>query len=223
MNERPEKLVERVELAERWLDRARHQLESGDPGKSALTLLLAGAEVARAREESLAASGSSDAGSPQDAPRYALPLAALFLAAGVAALLLLPLPHLRAPLAKVGDGAPAVVRLEGGSGSVLKMVTAQAPTPQAPKVRVIVYAPRAAVSPPAAARALTEAARPPGPAPILKATAVAPHAPAGAVPAPAPVPAAPQPSAAQAPLLSEADVIDLVLAAERSLRRSAGQ
>lgn len=226
MRERSEQLVERVDLAERWLDRARHQLESGDPGRSALTLLLAGAEVARAREESLAASGSRD-GMTSHARRSAVPAAAAVVAVAAAAALLLWMPRSHVPVGGVDDAALSIVRLDGRSGSVLQMVATPTAPSQVPEVKIIFRTSLAARVQQSGAAVIPEAAPPAPLAAPAAAGVTAPQALArpalGAAPAPAPVATAPLPASVQAPLLSEADVIDLVLAAERSLRRSANQ
>jgi hypothetical protein len=120
-------------------------------------------------------------------------------------------------VARDTSSVPVVV-LDGETGSMLRLVQ----SPQDPVERTVIKpvifriaAPSAPVvalvpAPPSApAAALTPAPRPQAP------TAVTPAvAPAATTPVP------PAPAAAPAPmLLSEADLIELVLAAERSLRR----
>ena len=214
-------LSERIAYAEDWLARARRQLEHGDKTRTALTLLLAEAEVHYAREIGL---GSLPArrGYPWVHGAIGV-LAVAGLIAGV--WLSTPLPAAFVPTADAPW--PTVVALSEGTGSLLHLV--QAPPspvesrtaedagfrmrPSHPMVRsaeppraVVIAAPAVTVTPPVVKLQ--------APAPVVAAPAVT-----AVPPAPAPAPAVVQQQPAPA-VLSEADLIDLVLAAERSLRRS---
>lgn len=224
-------LTERIAYAESWLNRARQHIEDGDIDRGTLTLILAEAEVHRAREAGVSVSPPS---TPTRSPRRlrgagaaiaVLATASVLAAASVAAL------RDKAPV-EARDVAPApVVRLSASAGDMLRMVVA--PEPVAERTvermiertierRVILRVP-APVEIPARddrpARPVLTA--PQGAAPQAPAPQVAVSTTVSAAPAPAPAVA---PAAAPAPaVLNEADVIDLVLAAERSLRRSAKQ
>lgn len=215
-------LTERIVFAEDWLDRARRQLQQGEVAGGTLAMLLAEAELCRARETGLLAARS------EAQARCWLPWAALAaLAVGGVVLVLSLVAALPPDPAALAQPVAPTLRLASGTGDLLRMVTA----PQPPTERTIVQsrviripvpvpaharraAPPAPVAPPApsAPAALPEWRSPPvvQPVPAPPAVSVAP-----------PVPAA-QPAPAAA-VLSEAEVIDMVLAAERSLRRAGNQ
>jgi len=201
-------LTERISFAEGWLARARQQVEAGHHERGKLTLVLAAAEVRLARE----------AGGPNARPRPKGRAPSGWIAAATATLcavtlIFLVIPRADGPMDAQADAAPPVVVLSGGAGAMLDLVTAPPPAAEKTVTRTIIVrvpvpategaarqaAPAAAADRPAA-RHVPASQSPPPPAPIVAAA-----------------PAAPQPA-----LLSEADVIELVLAAERSLRRSAG-
>ncbi len=212
-------LTERITFAENWLDRARREIQEGDLDRGTLTLILAEAEVHRAREVSMTAAA------PATVARTRRP--AWWRPAAVAATGFLLVGFLAAFWPKARVEAPEstplpIVRLSAGAGTMLRMVTAPEPTVERTvEKRVILRVPvpvsvtarddrpvlPAIASPGAAVRQ--------GPVPQVAASTTVP-APAG--PAVVSVAAPPAPV-----LLNEADVIDLVLAAERSLRRSANQ
>ncbi len=224
-------LTERIAYAESWLDRARRHFEDGDIDRGTLTLILAEAEVHRAREAGTAA--SPPAPPVRTSPRLrgagaaiaALAAACVLVVASVAAL------KDKAPV-EARDAAPApVVRLSAGAGDMLRMVVAPEPVTERTvertvertiERRVILRVPVPMVIPARDDRR----ARPVLPVPQIAASQpagpqVAVSTTVSAAPDSAPAVA---PAAAPAPVvLNEADVIDLVLAAERSLRRSAKQ
>ncbi len=222
MEDRRAVLTDRITFAEDWLARARRQVQDGHRTRGVLTLMLAEAEVHRAREL-----GMHGAGSPS--PRRAwLRVAALVAAVGGVAV---GVWHPFAPGGPAGPlalrdaaahetSSPPVVVLEGGTGALLRLVQApDAPVERTVTVPVLV---RAAITQPAA---LLEPAAPAAPAaqlasaPPAAVTQAAPRRPDAR-----PVTVAPPSAVTEAPvLLSEAELIDLVLAAERSLRRSANQ
>lgn len=209
MEQNTKGLTERITFAEGWLARARQQVEAGHHDRGVLTLVLAAAEVRLARE----------AGRPASRPQPRGRAVPGWIAAGMAALcaatlVFMVMPRADGPMDVAGGQAPPVVVLSGGTGAMLDLVTVPPPTSERTVTRTIIVrvpvpAKKGAVTPAAPASA---AARPPDR-----------HIPAAQLPPP-PAPAvAPSSAAPQHILLSEADVIELVLAAERSLRRSAGQ
>jgi hypothetical protein len=219
MEERTPDLREHIAYAEDWLARARRQVDQGEHARGVLTLLLAEAEVQRARERAMASATPDPAARRRPHPVLAAAVAVVFLGAGLTALWQRP----AAPIADAAAGPPVVV-FDTTSGSMLHMVQASAEPIERTVVRPVVvrvlvpHAPTAeAVRSPAAVAALRLV-----PAPVA---APAP-APASARPPVSPAPAVTQASPAALPpvvLLSEADLIELVLAAERSLRRTGGQ
>jgi hypothetical protein len=215
-------LTERITFAEDWLDRARQQIEDGDLNRGTLTLILAEAEVHRAREVTMTAPVSTvPARGRVHVHAAGMVIGALALAAAVvvasAAVLQFKTPVQARDLAPV-----SIVRLSAGTGEMLSIVVAPEPVVERTVEKRIIL--RVPVPVAVAVRddrpiapVLSEAspAAPLAVTPRVAASAVVPVAPASITAAPvvAPAPA----------LLNEADVIDLVLAAERSLRRSAKQ
>ncbi len=220
-------LTERIAYAESWLDRARRHIEDGDIDRGTLTLILAEAEVHRAREAGRSVSPPSPPTRSTRRLRGAgaaiavLAAAAVLVAASVVAL------KDNAPV-EARDVAPApVVRLSASVGDMLRMVVAPEPVTERTiertiERRVILRVPVPVEIPARDDRpARPVLTVPQGAAPQAPAPQVAVSTTVSAAPAPAPAVA---PAAAPAPVvLNEADVIDLVLAAERSLRRSAKQ
>lgn len=207
-------LADRITHAEDWLGRARQQIQDGHPERGALTLLLAEAELHRAREVGFAGTAGPCAGPRQESWR---PLVAV-VAAAVAALAVGFLVFSRPGVWAEAHGAvPPLLRLQDGAGEMLRAVTAPEPLVERTVVertviqRVPVYRPVSASLPTRAALPATEAVPA---APRMMPAAAPVHPPAA--------PAQPVPAQVQS-LLSDADVIELVLAAERSLRRSANQ
>ena len=187
-----EALTRQIGFAERWLTRAKQEVSSGNRARGILALLLAEAEVHHARETAAPARAIA-------LPRPA-PIATL-LAVGLLAGLLLAVPALLAPpdLPTGTETTAAVIRFKHQVGSTLALIPVAAARGEETAV---------AAQPAAKPAAVT---RPSRPAPIrrtmvrstVRRTASAPRATAIAPP--------PQ-------LLSESELIDLVLAAERSLR-----
>ncbi|MDR7483530.1 MAG: hypothetical protein QN203_13600 [Armatimonadota bacterium] len=221
MDERRTLQIDRIAYAADWLVRARQRVEDGDPARGLLALLLAQAEVRRA----------TDAGLAGLLPPRRVERDALLLVASVAAVLAASAIVLATGLAQIASLPPEVplpmVRLPQPAETMLQIVQTAPPAPER-TVRGIalrpapVPAPAAPAAPPAAASRLP-AAPSVSIAPVaVPAAPVASSAPAAAAPAgaaPGPTIAAPAPPS----VLSEADLIDLVLAAERSLRRTVNQ
>ncbi len=188
---RRDHLAHHIGFAERWLQRARQEIARGDLGRSLLTLLLAEAEVHHARSEGAAAEASAPRPSAVVTILGATALAAALLAALAAAL-----PP--GDVAAVLPSSAPVIRFKQPVGSTLALI----PMVVAPA------APPQAISAPAQVPAVTGAPRLPArrgpirPASATRRTAAT----TTSVPAVVPV------------LISDGDLIDLVLAAERSLR-----
>jgi hypothetical protein len=212
------RLSDRITNAEDWLARARRQLERGETARGTLTLLLAEAEVHRARELGMETEPARPALPWPLAAVGVLTVAALAAAIWVAGVRPAESPHLSA------DTMPqTIVMLSGGNGSLLELVqTRHAAEPeiderQIPvRVKVIHVPVRQIVTVPAA---LTV-----DPVLVVSRPVVKPEPASVAVAAPAPpvTSAEPAPAAVQPapPVVSDANLIDLVLAAERSLRKA---
>lgn len=218
MEARTPDLTQQLTYAEDWLARARQQVDQGQHARGALTLLLAEAELQRAREQVMA----SAARTTSTRTRWTgAGMAGLTAAAFIGLALLVWAVAPRGFVAHDTSSVPVVV-FEGETGSMLRMVQ----SPQAPVERTVIKPVIFRVATPQAPPAALVPVVPPAPAPAL-APANRPQAPAVVTPTMAPAattPAPPVSTAAPAPpLLSEADLIELVLAAERSLRRAAGQ
>jgi hypothetical protein len=221
MDDQGKALTRRITLAEDWLARARRQVEEGERARGVLTLLLAEAEVHRAREAGMEARALP----PRPAPSLRAPVAGVLAAATIVAAVALWRPFVPASpsSAEAGEVSPyRIVTLAAGTGTLLGLVQVQA----APEERVVIVS----VPPPG------DRTRSASPSPVaspqsrraapasLPGTAkhVAPGRTEPSLVAPATSVASP--GAVETPaLLSEADLIDLVLAAERSLRRSSNQ
>ena len=226
-------LTERIAFAEEWLDQAKRQLADGNVANGSLHMILAEAELQRAREVN-AGSVSPD---PLPAPStfwsvlstrgVARASAGVLAVAGFAAALLWHMPVVRE--AAPADTSWPVVVLSEQTGDMLRLVG----TPSAPEPLIVertvertIVKPMIVRVPAASQVRLAAAAAAPPIAPV----AAGPRA----ARAPGPVVVAPQPAHAPAtqsttaseappaaPVISDADVIDLVLAAERSLRQPA--
>jgi hypothetical protein len=227
MDKRTITLTERIVFAEDWLDRARRQLQQGEVAGGALAMLLAEAELCRARETGLrvpTVPPQTGARSWRSWAGFAALACGGILLAFVLAAVSPPQPGgLAQPV------APAL-RLAPGTGELLRMVTVPEPAIERTIVRSRVI--RIPVPPPAPGpRGATPASA--ASAPATPASAAAPPLPERrsppVAPAPAPqaasavIPVLATPPAPAAAVLSEAEVIDMVLAAERSLRRAGNQ
>ncbi|MBM3470579.1 MAG: hypothetical protein FJX73_07290 [Armatimonadetes bacterium] len=201
-------LTERISFAENWLARARQQVEDGHRERGLLTLVLAAAEVRLARE----------AGGPAARLRPDRRALSGWIAAGMtvlsaATLIFLVVPRTAGPTDVHSGQAPPVVFLSGGTGAMLDLVTVPPPAAEKTVTRTIIV--RVPVT-------ITKGAAPQAAPATAPSRPAARHVPAGP-PLPSPATAVTAGSTAPPPaLLSEADMIELVLAAERSLRRSAG-
>ncbi len=187
---REEHLVRHIGFAERWLARAKHEVTEGRQARSVLSLMLAEAEVHHARERTLPARAVA---LPRPSPALMLVGAAVLAALLHAGwTLLLPVGEMATTL----SSAPTVVRFRqpGSTLALVPVVAApQTSTPAAPLPDVL----------PRVQRVWRNMTRP---APVRPAMVQAPP-----VAPPAPISVAPV-------LLTDGDLIDLVIAAERSLR-----
>jgi hypothetical protein len=219
MDDRGTTLTERITFAEDWLDRARLQIENGRVERGALTLLLAEAELQRARETGLPAPAGSRL------PRSGAWTAwVAFGALAVAAAILAFTFAVASPLEPVDAHVPAleIVQLSPATGDMLRIVTVPGPVVertvvQSKIVRVAVPVPAAA---PVRQQAAPSLASPPQSVPSRR--VAAPSARVAPV-VPAPQVAVPPAPAVTTAVLSDAEVIEMVLAAERSLRRTGNQ
>ncbi len=208
MDKHTSNLRQQITYAEDWLARARRQVDQGEHARGVFTLLLAEAEVQHARERAMASAVSTPVSRPR---RYGAALAAavalVFAGAGLG--MLWRTPH--GPRVDAASDS-AIVVLNTQSGSMLHMVQA-APEPVGRTLvqSVVLRIP----APPAAA---VEEVRPPAQALAVPARVIPAAAPVAAL-----VPVPPMVAPAPPVLVSEADLIDMVLAAERSLRRTGGQ
>ncbi|MGH2404898.1 MAG: hypothetical protein ACRDGN_10595 [bacterium] len=210
-------LTERITFAEDWLARARRQVDDGEQARGILTLLLAEAEVHRAREL-----GTGRPGARTARGGWAFgPVAAVVSAAVIVGAVALwrPFEPAGRSAAAAGEVSPhPIVTLAAGTGTLLNLVRA----PEEIRRTVTVLVPvRVTVSVPASlvtaepANRHVAATAPVRPAAVAQPAQRGPEA-AAVVAVP---PVAPETSA----LLSEAELIDLVLATERSLRRTTNQ
>jgi len=208
MDKHTSNLGQQITYAEDWLARARRQVDQGEHARGAFTLLLAEAEVQHARERAMASAVCTPVSRPRRSGAVlAAAVALVFAGAGLGMLWRTP----DGPRVDAASGT-AIVVLDTQSGSMLHMVqTAPEPVERALVKPVVLRIP----APPAAA---VEEVRPPAQALGVPARVIPAAAPVVA-PAPAPPTVAPAPPV----LVSEGDLIDMVLAAERSLRRTGGQ
>lgn len=188
---RRDHLTHHIGFAERWLARAKGEVARGDLGRSLLTLLLAEAEVHHARLQE----ATPAAAVPRPHPLMTI-LGTTALAATLLAGLAAALP--RSDVTSVLPPSPPVIRFKQPVGSTLALI----PMVVAPAV------PTQVISAPPRVPAVTGAARVPVRRMPVRAAVLPRNVPASA----------PDQPAAPVVVVSDGDLIDLVLAAERSLR-----
>jgi len=213
-------LSERITNAEDWLARARRQLEQGETARGTLTLLLAEAEVHHAREIGM---GAAPVRAPL--PRVHAAIGMLTVVALAAAIWASGIQPATVPQSTADASSTTIVTLSDGHGRLLELVQPSAVADSKidenqglpVKVRAMRVPVRSIMTPPVLSAAPVLAiSRPPvkpEPEPVIAAAPVPPSPPAAA-----PASAAAQPGSP--PVVSDANLIDLVLAAERSLRRA---
>jgi len=187
---RREHLAHHIGFAERWLRRARQEVARGDLGRGLLTLLLAEAEVHHARSGGVVLERAANRPSAVVTILGASALAAALLVGLAAAL-----PQ--SDVAAVLPSSAPVIRFKQPVGSTLALI----PMVVAPAPAEVIAAPPQVSAVPGAPRTVS-VRRPP----VRSATATQSAPATGPAPVVLPV------------LLSDGDLIDLVLAAERSLR-----
>ena len=192
---RGRQVMARIGFAERWLHRAKRHCGEGDVTRGLLTLALAQAEMHYALE-----TGGARTRAPRRVPTPALLAVGTVALAVVAASWLPPAPPMNAVVASV-----PIVKLVAPVGNWLDLVQAPALPNSAALIRAHAGQARPALHQPYASRP--------------SALAVVPaSSSAEAVPAPAAMTVVPTPSAPPV-ALSAVDLIDLVLAADRTLRK----
>jgi len=213
-------LSERITNAEDWLARARRQLEQGETARGTLTLLLAEAEVHHAREI-----GMDAAPVRAPLPRVHAAIGMVTVVALVAAIWVSGIQPATAPQS-TDASSTRIVTLSDGHGSLLELVQASAVADAKidenqgfpVKVRVVRVPVRSIMTLPVLSTAPVLAISRPPVRPEPETAAVIAVAPVPSPPADAPAATTAQPGSP--PLVSDANLIDLVLAAERSLRRA---
>lgn len=193
---RGRQVMARIGFAERWLHRAKRHCGDGDVTRGLLTLVLAQAEMHYALE-----TGGGRVRVPRRVPTPALLAVGAVALAVVAASWLPPAP----PMHGVVASAP-IVKLVAPVGSWLDLVQVPSLPNPAALPRAHAGQVRPALHQPNASRSVALAVVPASPS-------------AGAVPAPAALTVVPTPSAPPVVHLSAVDLIDLVLAADRTLRK----
>jgi len=220
-------ILTRINFAERWLQRAREECLDGDVGRGLLTLVLADAEVRRLLQLAVP---------PAPRPRWrrlSLVATAVGLVIAAAMALQLGVPALRAASVEPTALAPGLL-LRPGTGALLfpledarseeavPIIRAAPSRVAAPPVRVAPahagQAPSAVSQGRAGAAAIVTAPRPQpvAPRPVASSPTLQTITPA---PAPAAAPAV-TPVPAPSATLSVGDLLDLVVVADRTLRRS---
>jgi len=196
-----EHMVRHIGFAERWLARAKREVAEGNLARSLLTLLLAEAEVHHARE--------ANAPSPRSAVPPRLPaVPAILGAAGLAALLVAL--SIFPPRGEIVEGiypAPPVIRFNQQVGTTLALVSAVI----APSQHLQAADP---ASPARQARPMEAS-----PAGGERTSRVMPRLAARRVQSTQARPAPSVPETVTPSLVSDGDLLDLILTAERSLRR----
>jgi hypothetical protein len=232
VNTAEHQVLTRIGFVERWLQRAREECLDGDVGRGLLTLVLADAEVRRLLQLTAPAPRR-----PRPRLRPLVAAAAALVMIAVAAVQSGVLTF-RAPVAE-SAGLAAGLSLRAGTGVLLLPLETTNGATAAPAVSVTapsIPARQVAPSPKPGAAGRSASTRPQAPArPVAvpvgstPAGSVARPAPAGsAVSAPIPQTSAPAgapiPVVAPAPAvnttISVADLLDLVIVADRALRRS---
>ena len=219
-------ILTRINFAERWLQRAREECLDGDVGRGLLTLVLADAEVRRLLQLAVP---------PAPRPRWrrlsvVAGIAGLVIAAAVA--LQFGVPALRAASVDPAALAPSL-SLRADTGALLLPLEVDRSEEAMPIVRTApsTVSPQRVRTAPVPARPVlgSVAQRPAAPATITVSapqpavSRVIPSSPAPETSTPAPAPAA-GPTVTPAPAanatLSVADLLDLVIVADRTLRKS---
>lgn len=211
-----EQVATRIGFAERWLHRARAQCEDGNVTAGLLTMALADAELRYALEASgrrMRATGRRRP-APERAGRSRLPWLLPIVAAGaIIVWMIRPMP---APVGAGPTSGPPVVRLPSDVGALLATVTV-ASGQSAPAATARFIAPRP-VRPGRTGRPVRLVERAPVPVsvqPAVSSTAATTAVTGPTTTSPVSVHTSTVPSA---PVISDVDLIEMVLAADRTLR-----
>lgn len=205
-----QQVIKRIGFAERWLDRAKRQYQDGDVPRGLLTLVLASAEMTHAIRLAHPAISTRR--------RWAVPVAVAAAATAIVILAFAGWP-LGMPAPASSAPAPIVVTLSNRIGTLLELVEAPpdpaalAPVPQHAFPQVT-RRPAAGVERFARGteRLAVSASAPVEPVSVRAVQKQAPS------PAPAAGPVIPPAGTIADYSLSDEELIDLVLAAERTLR-----
>lgn len=223
--EQDQQIVTRIGFTEQWLDRAKQQCAEGNVARSWLTLVLADAEMHHALQ---AAAPTTRSHSPRTVAAAMIAIAAV---AGAVIIAATQWPGRQAAIS--GEPAPPIVRLSAPVGQLLEIAAPSSPAQAAAPAQAASPTRRTArrIAPPtdasktgrSAATAIVPAASTPSPAP----------APVMTVQAPTSLPTSPQHASSQVATppevsrpaleISAGELIDLVLAAERTLRSDANR
>jgi hypothetical protein len=208
-------VIERIEFAERWLDRARRQCEGGDVPQGLLTLFLANAEMTHTLRIAHEA-----------APSRRRWFVRGFAVAAACSLALVALGtwQVRFPTPVSSAEAPVIVTFNHRTGALLDLVETSPSqmsivveekdvTPEIRHARL-----RTAVRPPLGRKRSVRAiaSRPAVHAQAVRKSEIAP--PPAQIVSRAVAPSVPSEQTAAAPIPSDAELINLVLTAERTLR-----
>lgn len=218
MDDQRRDLTRRITFAEDWLSRAKRQVEYGEQARGVLSLLLAEAEVHRARDLGTGHVDTMPGRPGRKLGTFAVLASAVAVAAAIG--LWQPFGPFAWGTASAGEVSPhPIVTLSAGTGSMLRMV--QAPQPSLERIVTVPVVVQVMVPLPASPLTMERTAeRHPGASAPVRSTAAQPaprRAEASAATAPPPT------VSENSTLLSEAELIDLVLATERSLRRTTNQ
>ena len=212
-----DQIVARIGFAETWLDRARRQVADGNLPRGILTLVLADAEVHHAIEV---------AGTPRPSAASRVPIAVPVLLLVFVAASAFGLARSSAePAVLPPDAGAPVIALASRVGSLLRLIPAPPESPAAP-VTAVAPAPRPVhAAPPSRPAPPSRRATVAPSAPVTAGNEVVPAVPASAPPvSPPPEPVVQVPPQSTAPItLTAGELIDLVLAAERTLRGVQGR
>lgn len=205
-----DQIVARIGFAETWLDRAKRQVADGNLTRGILTLVLADAEVHHAIEV---------AGTPRPSAAFRVPIAVPVLLLVLVAASAFGLTRSSADPALPPDAGAPVIALASRVGSLLRLIPAPPDAPGAP-----VTAARPVPRPAHPVRPSRPATVAPS-APVTPGSEVVPAVPASAPPvSPPPEPVVQVPPQSTPPItLTAGELIDLVLAAERTLRGVQGR
>ena len=220
-----EQVLSRIGFTEQWLDRAKHQCAEGNLARSWLTLVLADAEMHHALQ---AAAPTTRSHSPRTVAAAMIAIAAV---AGAVIIATTQWPG--GPTVLTVEPAPPIVRLSAPVGQLLEIAAPTSPAKATALAQAASLGRRTATrSGPqtaasrtgrSAATAAVPAVSTPSPAPAPVIMVQAPTSLASSPPSASSQTASPPAVSWPAPEISAGELIDLVLAAERTLRSDANR